>query len=163
MPIIKVFVQPVTAAIALGDKTVDTVNKGIDTLPTVASEITGTFKGLVNASQQVASITPLSALATTPALQAASNAQRAQQSQQPQQPQQPQMKGDLEMRGGSMIDSDLNALPYTLLGTIAFISIAGFAVTYYRSKKNVKPEADDSPPEPGVLRESDKKESVNAA
>lgn len=157
VPIIKVFVQPVTAAIALGDKTVDTVNKGIDTLPTVASEITGTFKGLVNASQQVASITPLSALATTPALQAASNAQRAQQLEQP------QMKGDLEMRGGSMIDSDLNALPYTLLGTIAFISIAGFAVTYYRSKKNVKPEADDSPPEPGVLRKPHQEESTGTA
>jgi hypothetical protein len=65
--------------------------------------------------------------------------------------------------GGSMIDSDLNALPYTLLGTVAFISIAGFAVTYYRSKKNIKPEADDSPPEPGVLRKPHQEESTGAA
>jgi hypothetical protein len=161
VPIIKVLLQPVTWAIALGNETLVTVNKGIDTLPKVASEITGTFKGLVNASQQVAAITPLTALATVPALQESSNVQRAQQAQQSQMTGGPQTGP--QQGGGSMIDSDLNALPYTLLGTVAFISIAGFAVTYYRSKKNIKPEADDSPPEPGVLRKPHQEESTGAA
>jgi hypothetical protein len=175
VPIIKVFVEPVTEAIALGNETLVTVNKGIDTLPEVAREITGTFSGLVNASRQVGNISPLSALATDSALRAESAVQRAQQAQSqmkgpqtgssPSAPPLSQQTGQQtgQQGGGSMIDSDLNALPYTLLGTVAFISIAGFAVTYYRSKKNVKPEADDSPPEPGVLRKPHQEESTGTA
>jgi len=157
VPIIKVFVDPVTEAIALGDKTVDK-------LPEVAREITGTFRGLVIASRQVGNISPLSALATDSALRAESDVQRAKIAQQSQQTGPPPSAPPLSQQGGgSMIDSDLNALPYTLLGTVAFISIAGFAVTYYRSKKNVKPEADDSPPEPGVLRKPHQEESTGTA
>lgn len=52
-------------------------------------------------------------------------------------------------------DGSLNLLPYTLLGTIAFIAVGGLIATVYRSK-NVSPvkqsrEKDDSPPKPGVL------------
>jgi TM2 domain-containing membrane protein YozV len=53
--------------------------------------------------------------------------------------------------------SNLNALPYTLLGTIALIALSGFVATYYRSKKHVAPQ-DDRPPEPGVFRKPDSKE-----
>ena len=51
-----------------------------------------------------------------------------------------------------------NLLPYTLVGTIVVIAVAGFVLTYYRTKKNDEPSIDDTPPEPGVLRESDQKE-----
>jgi len=58
----------------------------------------------------------------------------------------------------SNVSNESNILPYTLLGSIAFIVTAGFALTYYRSKKHGTPQYDDTPPEPGVLRESDQKE-----
>jgi TM2 domain-containing membrane protein YozV len=58
---------------------------------------------------------------------------------------------------GGGASSNLNALPYTLLGTIALIALSGFVATYYRSKKHVAPQ-DDRPPEPGVFRKPDSKE-----
>ena len=60
-------------------------------------------------------------------------------------------------QGGGSTTSNLNALPYTLLGTIVLIALSGFVATYYRSKKHVAPH-DDRPPEPGVFRKSDSKE-----
>jgi uncharacterized membrane protein/TM2 domain-containing membrane protein YozV len=59
------------------------------------------------------------------------------------------------MAGGALIASDLNPLHVTLIGTIVLLAITGFAVTYYRSTH--VPRRDDSPPEPGVFRESDRK------
>ena len=137
VPIIEAVLGPITATINLADNSVKLAQLGVNELPKVATAL----KGLIDASQQVSAITPLSTLATPDALQKSSDAQR--------------------MAGGSI--EGLNALPYTLLGTVAFISVAGFAVTYYRSKKNVRPEADDSPPEPGVLRKPHQKESTGAA
>ena len=58
--------------------------------------------------------------------------------------------------GGGSIS---NVLPFVLMGTLALIAVSGFILTYRRSRQNERPRKDDSPPEPGVLRESDKKES----
>lgn len=52
-----------------------------------------------------------------------------------------------------------NVLPFVLMGTLLLIAVSGFILTYRRSRQNERPRKDDSPPEPGVLRESDKKES----
>ena len=52
-----------------------------------------------------------------------------------------------------------NVLPFVLMGTLALIAVSGFILTYRRSRQNERPRKDDRPPEPGVLRESDKKES----
>jgi hypothetical protein len=57
--------------------------------------------------------------------------------------------------GGS---SDL--LSGVLIGTLGLIAVSGFILTYRRSRQNGQPRKDDSPPEPGVLRESDKKEPI---
>ena len=64
-------------------------------------------------------------------------------------------QGAKTLGGGA--SSNLNALPYTLLGTIVLIALSGFVATYYRSKKHVTPK-DDTPPEPGVFRKPDSKE-----
>jgi hypothetical protein len=61
----------------------------------------------------------------------------------------------LQQGGGS----SSNTLGYVLLGTVAIIAVSGFIVTYRRSKQNVKPRKDDSPPEPGILRKSDQEKS----
>ena len=57
--------------------------------------------------------------------------------------------------GGALLANNLNVLPYFLLGTITFIVVAGFVITYQRSKKD---EPNDSPPEPRVFRGTDQKE-----
>lgn len=64
-----------------------------------------------------------------------------------------------KMAGGALVmGNSLNIVPYTLLATILIISVAGFALTYYRAKQDVKQqEPDDSPPEPGVFRKPDPK------
>jgi hypothetical protein len=62
-----------------------------------------------------------------------------------------------KVQAGGSTTSNLNALPYTLLGTIVLIALSGFVATYYRSKKHVAPH-DDRPPEPGVFRKPDSKE-----
>jgi len=64
-----------------------------------------------------------------------------------------------EQQGGS-IESGI--LPYVFAGTIGLVAVSGFVLTYLRSKKNVSPPKNDSPPEPGILRESDKKESTRS-
>jgi hypothetical protein len=143
VPIIEAAGEPVTATMSAIDSSAQLARATITELPNVANA----FKGVFDASQKAIGISPLSTLATVPAIEAEANAQRSQ----------------VKTMGGSLADSDLNALPYTLLGTVAFISIAGFAVTYYRSKKNVKPEADDSPPEPGVFRKPHQEKSTGAA
>ena len=55
--------------------------------------------------------------------------------------------------------STSNVLPFVLMGTLLLIAVSGFILTYRRSRQNERPQKDDRPPEPGVLRESDKKES----
>jgi hypothetical protein len=55
--------------------------------------------------------------------------------------------------------SSSNVLPFVLLGTFAIIAVSGFILTYRRSRQNEQPRKDDSPPEPGILRESHKEKS----
>ena len=51
----------------------------------------------------------------------------------------------LQKGGGA---SDSNVLPYVLMGTLAIIAVSGLILTYRRSRQNVKPRKDDSPPNP---------------
>lgn len=165
VPVVQSFLGPVTASVQaidhsvqLASNTVQLATKAVDKIP----EAVKVVKGLVDAGSQIGTITPLAALATPEALQKASNLERAAQ------------KGGNAMNTVSAVNAvntaaigqtfqatqvlggseseGLNALPYTLIGTVTLISLAGFVVTYYRAKKNVQPEPDDSPPEPGVLR-----------
>ena len=138
--IIEMFSGPLTGlvqAVATPiNKTADAAKAAATEIPALAENI----KGIVSAASSIGSITPLTATATQGALQTSSNTQRA------------QTGGEIQTGG------NLNALPYTLLGTVAFISAAGLLLTYFRSKRNV-PEQDDSPPEPGVLRKPHQEKS----
>lgn len=66
------------------------------------------------------------------------------------------LKQEVQKQSGGSADSNLNLLPYTLLGTLAIVAVSGFVTTYRRSKNN-EPFRDDTPPEPGVLRKPDSK------
>jgi hypothetical protein len=62
----------------------------------------------------------------------------------------------LEQKGGG---SDSGVLPFVLIGTLGIIVVSGLILTYRRFRQNEQPRNDDVPPEPGVLRESDKEKS----
>lgn len=70
--------------------------------------------------------------------------------------------GNLLWKGGALLfASDLNTVSYVLIGTLVFIFVAGLSFTYYRAKKNAeRPQQDDSPPEPGVLRTTDPEKPI---
>ena len=55
--------------------------------------------------------------------------------------------------------SDSGVLPFVLIGTFAIIAVSGLIITYRRYRQNEQSRKNDSPPEPGVLRESNQKES----
>jgi len=128
---------PITAAVTTVGKTADAAKAAAQEIPALANNI----KGIVSAASSIGSITPLTETATQGALQASSDMQRAQ-------------AGGSAQSGGN-----LNALPYTLVGTVAFISVTGLLLTYFRSKRNVSPSEDDTPPEPGVFRKSHQEKS----
>ncbi len=56
--------------------------------------------------------------------------------------------------------SDSGILPYVLMGTLTIIVVSGLVISYRRFRQNGQPRKDDSPPEPGVLRKSDKEKST---
>ena len=65
----------------------------------------------------------------------------------------------LGQSGGGIINQDNGILPYVVIGTISLIVVSGFILTFRRISQNGDPRKNDTPPEPGVLRESNKKES----
>ena len=70
----------------------------------------------------------------------------------------------IQHTGGSLVN-DSGILPYMVIGTFGLIAVSGFILTYRRLRQNGKQHKTDDPPtpsEPGVLRESDKKESPKA-
>lgn len=67
--------------------------------------------------------------------------------------------------GGGLVN-DSGVLPYMVIGTFGLIAVSGFILTYRRFRQNGKQHKTDIPPtpsEPGVLRESNKKESSKTA
>jgi len=73
-----------------------------------------------------------------------------------------QTGGSLRQTGGSGYHDD-SILPYMVLGTLALIAASSIFLSYRRLRQNGQPRKDDAPPEPGVFRESNKKESRNTA
>ena len=154
---------PITATMQTVDHSVQLATAAVDKIP----EAVKVLQGMVDASSKVGTITPLSALATPEALQQASTMARAGQTGGNIAPVNAASISETlrttQAIGGRDTTESLNALPYTLLGTVTFISLAGFAVTYYRAKKNAQPQYDDSPPEPGVLRKPDQEKPKRTA
>lgn len=148
-------VKPVTNTVQMGLQTVDTVagtakegialgksalNSGTAIAKQVVETAGETAKGLSALAPLVAGVPAMSSGLTAASAQAALS----------------------KMEGGA-IESGSNVLPYVLMGTIAIIAVSGLIITYRRSRQNEQPRKNDSPPEPGILRKSDKKESIKAA
>jgi hypothetical protein len=123
-------------AIGAWDKTADAAGKAIDMGSKIVTAV-GDVGKVLGESHLPLSVPPFESVEQ--------GMRRLQQGQQPGQ------------QGGAKESSNLNALPYTLLGTIVLIALSGFVATYYRSKKHVTVSQDDRPPEPGVFRVPDQK------
>jgi hypothetical protein len=162
VPIVESVMGPITATVQTVDHSVQLATAAVDKIP----EAVKVLQGMVDAGSKVGTITPLSALATPEALQQASTMARAGQAGGNIAPINAASISETlrttQTTGGSDTTESLNALPYTLIGTVSLISLAGFVVTYYRAKKNVAPQYDDSPPEPGVLRKPDQEKPKRA-
>lgn len=169
VPIVESILGPVTASVQAFDHSVQLATTTAHLATTAVEKIpeaVQVVKGLVEAGSQIGTITPLAALATPGALQQASVLERVKQAggnviNHLHTPALHEAIHASQVTGGSE-SGGLNVLPYTLIGTVTLISLAGFVVTYYRAKKHVQPEPDDSPPEPGVLRKPDQEKPRRA-
>ena len=82
------------------------------------------------------------------------------------QPMQPGTIPIARLAGGGGLVNDSGILPYMVIGTFGLIAVSGFILTYRRLRQNGKQHKTDDPPTPSesrILRESDKKESLNTA
>jgi len=151
-PVIEPVIKPVTNTVQMGLQTVDDIagtaresvalgRNALDKGASLAQSTINTVGDVATAAAAALSVAPaiagLSSGLTPNTISAAKSA--------------------LQGGGGG---STSNVLPFVLMGTLALIAVSGFILTYRRSRQNEQPRKDDSPPEPGVLRESDKKESL---
>lgn len=135
-------VQPLANTVTTGLETVqDGINlasKTVNVAGKVADDATQALGVVSNVSKEAAELssgfTPAAALAAKEAISGLNG---------------------LKQEGGA----NSGILPYMVIGTFGFIAVSGLFMTYRRSKKNEQTERNDVPPEPGVLRESDKEKS----
>ena len=151
-PVIQPLQQTAQAAI----NTVDHVVKTVDDTVVFGKEVVSKSSGIIDevsktvdkvasAMSSTGSVIPGMALYSEITPDGVSNEQA-------------KMKGGAElataMVGGAVLTEGLKPLHIVVIGTIVLISLSGIFLTYKRSK-HVQPR-DDIPPEPGVLRESDR-------
>ena len=160
----EIILKPVTDTVQMGIKTVgETVTTGLKTVDNTvilgkavvdkSSQIATQVTGAIDALSQAGSFLPATSLYSSITPESVKSAKSALQS------------------GGAFVNSaksalqsggaseDLNASSYVLLGTLLIVACSGFIATFLRTRRHV-PQRDDSPPEPGVLRESHQKEST---
>ena len=171
VPIVESVMGPINATIQSFDHSLQLANSSVKLATTAAEKIpeaVEVVRGFVEAGSQIGTITPLASLVTPEGLQQASVMQRAAQAggnimAQNVVAQSVPIQTSVPIQQIAGESEGLNALPYTLIGTVTLISLAGFAVTYYRAKKHVTREYDDSPPEPGVLRKPHQEKPKHSA
>jgi hypothetical protein len=148
--------QPVLAAAGplknTVDKGLDVSKEGIQLGETIVqSGTTIATEGIKTVGEVAKSVSGLASLITgVPAMAGTLTPASAQQA-----------LDKMGQTGGNLIlqqETSSNVLSYALVGTIAIIAVSGLILTYRRFRQNGQPEKNDAPPEPGVLRESDKKE-----
>lgn len=157
-PIIKESIEPIKNTVNSGleviQTSLETVQDGLElgkealaTGVTIADKTLNVVGQTADAATKALSIAPATAAMTTGFT--ANVAQKA-------------LNTLSTQKGGVAIETTLPLLSYILITTIAGIAVSGIIITYRRSRQNAKPRKDDSPPEPGVLRELDKKESTTS-
>jgi TM2 domain-containing membrane protein YozV len=170
----EIILKPVTDTVQMGIKTVgETVTTGLQTVDNtvilgkavvdksseIATQVTGAIDALsqagsfLPATSLYSSVTPDSVKSAKSALQSGgafvNGAKEALQS-----------GGSSQGTQGAQGFQDLNASSYVLLGTLLIAACSGFIATFLRTSRssNHVSQRDDSPPEPGVFRESHQKE-----
>lgn len=159
-PVIQPLQQTAQAAINTVDRVVKTVDdtvvfgkEVVSKSSDIVDEVSKTVDKVATAMQSTGSVVPGMALYSeiTP------NAVANKVSNQP-----GEMKGGAVaaavVGGAAAITEGLKPIHMFVIGTIVLISVSGIYLTYHRSK-NVQPR-NDTPPEPGVFRESDRQGST---
>jgi TM2 domain-containing membrane protein YozV len=164
----EVILKPVTDTVQMGIKTVgETVTTGLKTVDNTvilgkavvdkSSEIATQVTGAIDALSQAGSFLPATSLYSSITPEAVKSAKSALQSGGAFVNSVNSAKSPLQSGGAA---EDLNASSYVLLGTLLIVACSGFIATFLRSNVRKHVPRDDSPPEPGVLRGSDQKEST---
>lgn len=162
----ELILKPVTDTVQMGIKTVgETVTTGLQTVDNTvilgkavvdkSSEIATQVTGAIDALSQAGSFLPATSLYSSVTPESVKSVKSALQSGGA------FVHGAKEalQTGGSEGTQDLNASSYVLLGTLLIAACSGFIATFLRSNfRNHVSQRDDSPPEPGVFRESHQKE-----
>lgn len=164
----EIILKPVTDTVQMGIKTVgETVTTGLQTVDrTVAlgqtvvdksSQIATQVTGAIDALSQAGSFLPATSLYSSVTPESVKSALSTDGA-----PGESVKGAKAAQSGGSQGSQDLNASSYVLLGTLLIAACSGFIATFLRSNVRGKhvPQRDDSPPEPGVFRESDQKGST---
>lgn len=144
-------IQPVLAAAAPFK---ETLNSGIATVQdglALGKNVLNTGKEIVDKTLNVVGQTAdasTKALSLVPGAAALSEGLTAVAAQ--------QALNKLNQQGGG---SDSTILPYAMIGTLIVIVVSGLVITYRQYRQNEQPRKNDSPPEPGILRKSDKEKS----
>ena len=121
------------------DKSLNVVKKGIGAVEEVAGAVRSTVD------------------ATAPLVEAASDLLRKPV------PATEEIKGVLGQIGGGGLLQNTSVLGFTLMGVISLIAVSGMVLTYLRSRKtNGRPERNDTPPQPGVLRVPNKEKPTSS-
>jgi hypothetical protein len=135
-------VNVVTGAEGIVQSGIDVVGKGVNVAGNVvatAKEAVGTLGPLATVASEAMSTTVPSAASLTEAAT------------------------KLKMDGGGGLLQNTSVLGFTLMGVISIIAVSGMVLTYLRSRKtNGRPERDDSPPKPGILRVPNKEKSISS-
>lgn len=154
----ELLLKPVTDTVQMGIKTAgETATLGLQTVDKTvtlgkavvdkSSEIATQVTGAIDAISQAGSFLPATSLYSSITPESVQSAKQALQSKS-------------TMSGGAQ---DLNATSYVFLGTLLIVACSGFIATYLRTCTSKHGPRDDTPPEPGVFRESDQTKPRHSA
>ena len=163
--ILSYFIKPIEIVAKPVADAIVTASSALDKASTAVTGVTDTAKMAIekgsdivkDVSKVVHEVSTIGTVAPGVSLYSAITPQAVKETKEKLAPQGLKESAAAGLKGGALLlgaGSSLNALPYFLLGTLTFIVVAGFAITYYRSKKD---EPNDSPPEPRVFRGTDQK------
>jgi hypothetical protein len=155
---IETVLAPLSGFIELGNKTLDKVSMLSEQAHGIVEAVSSASTlSAVKSIHGATSDGVKAAMATSSTPSVADNAAGAEKTEKTEKTE----KEEKQVGGYQLSNNNLNGLSYILIATLAFISLAGFCKTVYRTSiKNVRTPNDDAPPEPRVPRKSDSKKQA---
>jgi hypothetical protein len=138
-------VAPIANAVREGEGLIDKGLNVVDAGVEVAGKAANAAKEAVSALGPLAEVAAAGMETASPSIEEITNAATK-----------------LKMDGGGYLENT-SVLGFTLMGVISLIAVSGMVLTYLRSRKtNGRPERNDTPPQPGVLRVPNKEKPTSS-